>query len=345
MVQRASLRECADPLADIYDLAMLDLDGVVYIGGEAVPGAAAHLARAREHRMRLAFITNNASRTAAEVAGQLRDLGVQADDDDVVTSAQAAAHLLAERYGVGASVALLGGRGLEEALRAEGLVPVAVGEDAEALVSGFGPDVVWKEIMRAAVLLRDGLPWVASNTDLTFPSSFGVAPGHGVLVRMLSEFSGVTPEVAGKPGRHLLDETIRRAGGRRPLMVGDRLDTDIEGAVNLGCDSLLVMTGVTDLAQLVSATDAQRPSYLSADLGGLLEGHQRPRTTPEGTEVGGWRARVTPEGGIACEGSGSTSDWWRVVAVASWEWLDREGSVVDTGGLTPPERSGDDAGG
>ena len=184
-----------EPLATAYDLAMLDLDGVVYIGREAVPGAAGHLADARKAGIRLAFVTNNASRPADDVAAHLRDLGVDAETDDVVTSAQAAARVLRDRFGAGAAVALLGGRGLETALRAEGLVPVAVGDDAVALVSGYGPDVLWRDVMRAAVLVRDGLPWVASNTDLTFPAAFGVAPGHGVQVQMLRTFTGVDPVV------------------------------------------------------------------------------------------------------------------------------------------------------
>ena len=253
-----------EPLAGAYDLAMLDLDGVVYIGGEAVPGAAGHLADARKSGMRLAFVTNNASRPADDVASHLRDLGVEAETEDVVTSAQAAARVLRDRFGEGAAVALLGGRGLETALRAETLVPVAVGDDAVALVSGYGPDVLWRDVMRAAVLVRDGLPWVASNTDLTIPTPYGTAPGHGVLVGLLSEFSDVQPVVAGKPERPLLDETIRRVGGNRPLMVGDRLDTDIDGAINADCESLLVMTGVTDLAPAGgragrTATDVRRP--------------------------------------------------------------------------------------
>ena len=140
-----------------------------------------------------------------------------------------------------------------------GLVQVGVEDEAEAVVTGYGPDVLWGQIMRAAVRIQDGLWWVASNTDLTFPTTFGVAPGHGVLVETLRRFTGVEPVVAGKPARPLLDETVRRCGGERPLMVGDRLDTDIEGAHAAGVDSLLVMTGVTGLAELVAARARAAP--------------------------------------------------------------------------------------
>jgi len=323
------------PLAEAYDLGMLDLDGVVYIGGEAVPGAADRLARARGAGMRLAFITNNASRPPEKVAAHLRDLGVHADETDVVTSAQAAARVLRDRFGEGASVALLGGQGLDLALRAEGLVPVAVGEAAAAIVSGYGPDVLWRDIMRAAVLVRDGLPWVASNTDLTFPSAYGEAPGHGVLVGLLRDFSGVQPIVAGKPERPLLAETIRRVGGQRPLMVGDRLDTDVEGAVNAGCDSLLVMTGVSGLDELVAVQAGRRPTYVAADLGGLLEPHVAPTEQGTAAQLGGWQANV--EGGrLVVDGAGSVDDWWRVVATAGWAHLDETSEVADTQGAEPP---------
>ena len=325
-----------EPLAGAYDLALLDLDGVVYIGGEAVPGAAGHLADARKAGMRLAFVTNNASRPADDVASHLRDLGVEAETGDVVTSAQAAARLLRDRFGEGAAVALLGGHGLETALRAETLVPVAVGDDAVALVSGYGPDVLWRDVMRAAVLVRDGLPWVASNTDLTIPTPYGTAPGHGVLVGLLSEFSDVQPVVAGKPERPRLDETIRRVGGSRPLMVGDRLDTDIDGAINADCESLLVMTGVTDLVQLVAVPAGRRPTYVAPDLGGLLEAHASPSVTDGVAEQGGWRANADGAR-LTVDGDGTPGDWWRVVAAAAWARLDDGGEPVDTAELEPPE--------
>ncbi len=333
-----------EPLAGAYDLAMLDLDGVVYIGGEAVPGAAGHLADARKAGMRLAFVTNNASRPADDVASHLRDLGVEAETDDVVTSAQAAARLLRDRFGEGAAVALLGGRGLETALRAETLVPVAVGDSAVALVSGYGPDVLWRDVMRAAVLVRDGLPWVASNTDLTIPTPYGTAPGHGVLVGLLREFADVQPVVAGKPERPLLDETVRRVGGSRPLMVGDRLDTDIDGAINAGCESLLVMTGVTDLAKLVAVPAGRRPTYVAPDLGGLLEAHASPNVTDGAAEQGGWRAHADGAR-LTVDGEGTPGDWWRVVAAVAWARLDDGGEPVDTAALEPPEAWASGAGG
>jgi HAD superfamily hydrolase (TIGR01450 family) len=331
-----SLASSTEPLVHRYDLAMLDLDGVVYVGADEVPEAPEHVRAVREAGMRVAFITNNAARPPAEVAAHLRELGVEADESVVVTSAQAAARLLEERLGAGARVVVLGAGGLTDAVVAAGLEPVDVRDDAEAVVTGYGPDVPWRDIMRAAVRIRDGLWWVACNTDLTIPTAFGQAPGHGVQVEMLQRFSGVDPVVAGKPARPLLDETVRRCGGERPLMVGDRLDTDIEGAHTAGVDSLLVMTGVTGLAELVAATPELRPTYLAADLGGLLQPQRAPEVADGAVTLGGWTA-AAPNGALEVDGSGRADDWWRVVAVTAWRHLDDAGEPVATNGVTPPE--------
>jgi len=334
------LGSSAEALCDAYDLALLDLDGVVYVGGDAVPGAAERIAKARTAGMRVAFITNNAARAPERVAAHLVELGVAAEPDDVVTSAQAACRLLLDRLGAGASVAVLGGPGLEAAVREVGLRATSVEDDgAAALVSGYGPDVLWRDVMRAAVRVRDGLWWVASNTDDTIPTAYGLAPGHGMLVQSLTAFSGVRPEVAGKPARPLLDETVRRVGGRRPLMVGDRLDTDIEGAANAGVDSLLVLTGVTGLADLVAAAPPQRPTYLSTTLQGLLEAHEAPERSGAGWSAGGWRAEVA-DGRLRVSGTGGVDDWWRAVAAAAWAHADRTGTTPETDGLTAPAGAG-----
>ncbi len=304
-------------------------------GPDAVPGAPGHVEAVRAAGMRVAFVTNNALRPPDGVAAHLRELGMTAEPADVVTSAQAAARVLVERLGVGARVILLGAEGLDRALRAEGLEPVGVTDEAVAVVTGYGPEVLWREIMRAAVRIRDGLWWVASNTDLTIPTAFGVAPGHGVLVETIRRFSGVEPVVAGKPSRPLLDETVRRVGGARPLMVGDRLDTDIEGARNAGVDSLLVLTGVTRLPELVAAAPAERPTYLSVDLAGLTTCHPDVPLRAEEAAVGGWTVGA-PEGRLSVSGEGSADDWWRAVAQAAWAYADRSGGHVDIRGVTPP---------
>jgi HAD superfamily hydrolase (TIGR01450 family) len=325
-------------LVDGYDVAMLDLDGVVYVGGAAVSGAAEAIASARAAGMAIAFITNNASRSSEATARHLVDLGVEARAGDVVSSAQAAAHLLRERFGAGQPIAVLGAEGLQTALDEVGLRPVAVDEQAVALVSGYGPEVPWRDIMRAATRVRDGLPWFACNTDATIPAAYGVAPGHGVLVDLIARFSGVKPVVAGKPARPLLDETIRRTGAKHPLMVGDRLDTDIAGAVNIGIDSLLVMTGVTGIHELASARPQERPTYIGVDLGALLETIAPVECDGGTSRAGGWEAVAAFDGHLAVSGSGSTGDWWRAVAASAWWWLDTTGSPADVSRIKAPEQ-------
>lgn len=324
-------------LSDAYDVAMLDLDGVVYIGGAPVPEAPEAIRAARSAGMKVCFITNNASRSTAETAQHLEELGVSAEAGDVVSSAQAAAHVLRERFGAGTRIAVLGAEGLTTALREADLVPVEVDAEAAALVSGYGPQVPWGDIMRAASRIRAGIPWVACNTDSTIPSRYGVAPGHGALVDLIRRFAEVEPIVAGKPARPLLEETIRRTDASRPLMVGDRLDTDIAGAVNVGIDSLLVMTGVTGLAELVAAGQGERPTYISSDLTGLVADVAPVESHDSEVRAGGWAATTADDGALVVTGAGSTNDWWRAVATAAWRWLDTTGSPVDVSRIQVPQ--------
>lgn len=330
------------PLWETYDVAMLDLDGVVYVGPDAVPGAPKHLAEARDAGLHLAYVTNNASRTPDKVAAHLRELGIDVEDGDVVTSAQAAARLLADDLPAGSPVFVIGGEGLEVALVEEGLRPVQdVAEQPVAVVSGFHRDLRWSTVIAGAILVRDGLPWVASNTDMTVPTPDGPGPGNGALVSVVARFADREPVVAGKPKPPLFEETLRRVGGKHPLVVGDRLDTDIEGANATGYDSLLVMTGVTDLDHLVSARPELRPSYVAADLGGLGRPQAEPEVDGDTVRVGGWHA-VVRDGRLTVEGAGAADPWWQAVATAGWRHLDATGEPVAVEGRTAPGSVGAD---
>jgi HAD superfamily hydrolase (TIGR01450 family) len=331
-----------ETLATAYDLLMFDLDGVVYIDGRAVEHAAESLSAAREAGAHVAFITNNPSRTPTQVAEHLRQLGVSAQPHDVVTSAQAAARLLLEEHGTGAPIAVLGAEGLVWAVTEAGLEAVEVGDPrAVGIVSGYAPEVRWRVIMRAATLIRNGLPWVATNTDLTLPIDDGLAPGHGLLVRLISDFAEVTPRIAGKPERPLLDETRRRVQGEHPLMVGDRLDTDIEGAHRAETDSLLVMTGVSSLADVIAARPEERPDWIAHDLTALGRPGVHATSESTGWSAGSWRARVDA-GHLVVDGEGADQAaldaWWTVIAATAWEHLDSTGEPADTSRLTAPGR-------
>ena len=273
---------CSTPLAEYHDVLLLDLDGVVYVGPQAVPGAPEALELARRSGARLAYVTNNAARTPDVVARHLTDLGVPAEPTDVVTSAQAAAAILAAELPEGARVLAIGGEGLRQALSARGLTPVASAEDGPvAVVQGFAPETSWGMLLEACVAVNAGLPWVATNLDLTIPTPRGTAPGNGALVQVVRTATGATPRVAGKPFRPLMDESCERTGAVRPLVVGDRLDTDIAGAHAADLPSLLVLTGVSGATDLLQATPELRPTYLAADTSGLHQPHEAPRR--EGT--------------------------------------------------------------
>nr|WP_206531444.1 HAD-IIA family hydrolase [Rhodococcus aetherivorans] len=251
----------------LYDVLLLDLDGTVYRGAEAVPGAREALSEGAE---RLFYVTNNASRRPAEVAKHLRELGFAADESSVVTSSQSAARLLAERVPVGAPVLVVGTEALVDEVAAVGLTPVR-SADAEpvAVVQGHSPETGWAILAEATLALRSGALWVATNVDSTLPTERGLVLGNGSMVAALRSATGCEPLVAGKPAAPLLEDAVVRSGASRPLVVGDRLDTDIAGANAVGADSLLVLTGVSTVADLLRAPQDQRPTYVADSLAGL----------------------------------------------------------------------------
>ncbi|WP_137994768.1 HAD hydrolase-like protein [Streptomyces vilmorinianum] len=288
----------ARALSEAYDTALLDLDGVVYAGGEAIAHAVEALGTARAGGMHLAYVTNNALRTPDAVAAHLTELGVPAEAGDVITSAQAVARLIADEVPAGSPVLVIGGEGLRVALRERGLEPVesADVDGLAAVVQGNGgPELPWGRLAEASYAVARGVPWYASNTDLTIPGARGIGPGNGAAVEVVRIATGgvAEPKVAGKPLPPMHRETVLRTGAQRPLVVGDRLDTDIEGAFNGGVDSLLVLTGVTNVAQLLTAVPEHRPTYVDADLRGLLVG--QPEVVEAGGDFvcGGWTASVS----------------------------------------------------
>lgn len=259
-------------LREQYDALLADLDGVVYVDREPVPDAIEALVSARRAGIAVAYLTNNASRPARDVADHLRELGLELTDDDVVTSAQVAARMVLDRCGRGARVLAVGGPGVGESLKAAGLVPVySAGDGAVAVVQGYGPGVGWAELAEATFAVRAGALWVATNTDLTIPTARGIAPGNGTLVAAVSTALGRDPLVAGKPRAEPLLHAAEKLGARRPLVLGDRLDTDIEGGLAAGMDTALVLTGVHGLLDAADAPPSRRPSVVIRTLRGLGE--------------------------------------------------------------------------
>jgi HAD superfamily hydrolase (TIGR01450 family) len=258
-------------VVDGYDAVLLDLDGVVYLGPTAVPGAPEAVARLHQQGVKTGFVTNNAARPPATVAAHLRELGISADNADVVTAAQAAAHLLVERFGEGARVLVVGGAGILAALAERKLTPVhSADEDPVAVIQGWAVDLTWEQLNEAAIAIQRGAHWVATNVDPTRPTDRGLVPGNGAAVAAVRMAVSSQPEVAGKPFRPLLDETTTRLGAARPIFIGDRLDTDIAGAQIAGMDSMLVLTGSHRGRDLLAAEPAERPTHLGRDLDALF---------------------------------------------------------------------------
>jgi HAD superfamily hydrolase (TIGR01450 family) len=281
---------------------------VLYLGEQGIPHAAGAVQVAVAAGMRVAYVTNNASRRPSAVARRLVGLGIPADPGDVVTSAQAAARVASQRLPAGSAVLVLGTDALAEEVAEAGLRPVRTVDEAgtggvAAVVQGLSPDTCQRDLAEAAVALRAGALWVAGNTDVTLPSPRGPLPGNGAFVAALRLVVGRDPLVAGKPEPALHRESVERVAARRPLVVGDRLDTDVLGAVRGGSDSLLVLTGVTGRDALLSAPPGSRPTYVSTDLRGLSEPH--PRVVVDGLTATCRQARatLTPDG-IAVAGEG-----------------------------------------
>lgn len=259
----------AAPLQGV-DVVLADLDGVVYRGPLAVPHAVERLNAAAARGLRVGYITNNASRTDEDVAAHLRELGLDTRADDVVTSPQAAVHLLREHLEPGGLVLVVGGDGLVDELTKAGYRITRSADDRpDAVVQGFAPDVNWLALAEASYALARDIPWIATNQDWTIPRERGIAPGNGTLVSAVHTAVQKLPLVAGKPETPLFETAVERFGAASPLMIGDRLDTDIRGARRAGIRSALVLTGVDHAKQLIAAGPDDRPDYILDDLRGL----------------------------------------------------------------------------
>lgn len=266
---------------------LCDLDGVVYRGEEACPGAVEGLQRARDAGVDVLFMTNNASRTPEVVARQLTALGVRAEEDEILTASQVAAQVLREEHPEllgSVPVLAVGGEGVAHALRAAGFevtTPEAVAAAAAdggppglgAVVQGYGPDLGIVDLTEAAYAVRAGTPWFATNDDATLPTARGLAPGNGSLVAAVAHATGHRPSVVGKPHRSAYTVGLERLGHRREqtLMVGDRLDTDIAGARAAGLPSALVLTGVSGRDEAERAPEEQRPDHVVSTLVDLAD--------------------------------------------------------------------------
>lgn len=320
-------------LIDRYDCALFDLDGVLYLGPDAVPGAADAVAGLRDAGVRVGFVTNNAARSAAAVAEHLRELGMSADVSDVVTSAQASARMIAAELAPGAKVLIVGTQALADEIALVGLTPVWSSDEApEAIVQGYDPNMTWPRLDDACYALQAGAAWFATNTDSNRPTERGRVPGAGAQIAVVSSSVDGEPRVAGKPCRPLLDETIARLSATAPIFVGDRIDTDIMGAVEVGIDSLFVFSGTHGKHDLASAPPEGRPTHVGADARALLAPSRVLVSETDGMRCGDQLVRAADGRLVFVHGvpdslDGQLDALWAALALL---WAD---STLDTSGL------------
>lgn len=323
----------AEPLITRYRGLICDLDGVVYRGAAALPHAVETLNRVTAHGVPVVFATNNASRPPEDVGDHLRRLGVAQQGWSVVNSSQAAAAHLAARLAPGARVCAVGGPGVAHALTEAGLTSVRVadldGTPVEAVVQGLGFDVTWRELAAVGYLVEAGAPWVATNVDLTLPTPNGRAPGNGALVALVQTATSASPHVVGKPQAALFDLARSRLGTDQPdtLVCGDLLGTDIEGANSARLDSLFVLSGSSRLRDLALAEWSARPTYVAADLSGLLAPglHLHP-TSPE------YRVELGPDAVPRVPSAGDNGRLLQSVVITAWAARDSGRAVSDDAG-------------
>lgn len=260
-------------LADRYDGFLFDLDGVVYLGGQVVEQAPSTFARLRERGCGIGFVTNNAGRSPQRMAEQISAMGIDCEPDQVATSAQAIVGKLREALPPSAAVLVVGSDFLADEVRRSGLTVVESADDQPAaVVQGWASTLGQAILMEGCLALERGALWYVSNTDLTIPTDRGLGPGSGSYVRLVAGVTKREPDcIAGKPHEPLLRAGLERLGAKRPLFVGDRLDTDIQGGKALGMATLWVTTGAHGKHDLVTAPPEQRPQYIARDVSGLLD--------------------------------------------------------------------------
>lgn len=337
----SGLRRSAAPLSQEHDVVLFDIDGVLLLGHSAIPHAAAVLADLRSDGVSAGYLTNNASRSPSAVAEELLAVDIPARASEVTTSALAIAGLMGEELPAGTRVLVVGGPGLREAISDAGLEVVDSAESAPgAVVQGLALDIGWAELSEAALAVRAGAIYFAPNLDATVPRERGLMIGNGSLVAAVVNATGVSPRTAGKPAPGIFTQALQRTGGTTPVVVGDRLDTDIAGARAAGFPALHVLTGVDHARAVLLAAPEQRPSYLGTDLRALLVAHPLPEHEAGWWTCGDAAARAT-DGTLEVSQDGSelpldtaqlSLDAYRCLASAAWAAADA-GKAIDAAAL------------
>ena len=317
-------------LSEMYDVALLDLDGTAYQGKNPIAHAAEGVTAAQDQGMLIAYVTNNAMRTSDEVCAHLKELGFDVEAGDIMTSSMDAVALMKDTIDDGSKVMVIGGEGLRKPIADAGYSIVESADDEPAaVVQGLDKSLNWERLSEAAFAIERGAKFFATNLDSTLPVERGFALGNGSLVAAVEHATGVAPIPAGKPLPGIYQRGAALVGGTNPIAVGDRLNTDIAGAVAAGIPSMHVLTGVSSARDVVTAPRGQRPTYLALDMRGLNETHPRPRHHKDGTWTVGVSqpVKIAKWGKIVIEGQDVVEDeitlsldTYRALAAAAWEY-------------------------
>lgn len=285
----------AHPILDDYDALLADLDGTVMEGRRPIDGAKEGLAGRR-----VMYVTNNASRSPQQVAEHLTDIGFPTSAEQVLTSAMAACDMAAAQVGMeqrrregrpAPKAFVIGHDSFRDLAANAGFDVVHSADDnPDVVLHGHSPDNDWARLSEGALAIRAGAQYIASNLDTTLPSERGLLVGNGSMVAAVTSATGVTPHVAGKPGPAMFEVAARKLKARRPLAVGDRLDTDIAGGNAAGFDTLCTVTGVSGHWDILVAPVEQRPTFIAANMRDHLPG---------------WSARVVSGSGVPGDITGS----------------------------------------
>lgn len=317
------------PLVELFDTAILDLDGCTFHGDTALPYVAESLATARGAGMRVFFLTNNSSRTQQQIAEKLTGLGIPTAPEDTFSAAIAGARMVERQLGAGAKVLMLGADGVRQALAGTSLqVVTSADDDPAAVLQGLSHELTWYDLTEAAIAIQRGATYFATNLDAKLPNERGFGLGNGSLAAAVTSATGVRPISAGKPEPEIFRLAVEQSGARRPITVGDQLATDVRGAVAAGLPCLQVLTGVSSARDVILADPAERPSHLGLDMRDLLVPYHGAENDGDWWVCAGEAAAVD-RGALHLRSSGNLTDGqpvslhaYRALAAAAWHASD-----------------------
>lgn len=260
------------PIIDSYDAILLDLDGVVYLGLTPIDSAVKTIKELQKRNINIAIITNNGSVTGKSVSKWMKNFDLEIKPSSIVTSSQTLCWYLENNFQKNENVLVVGSESLKDAVKETGFKVVSKADkNPTIVVNGIDAEIAQKDLAEMCYAISKGAKWVSTNNDYTFPTEKGLAPGNGSFNALITSITGKSPVLMGKPEPFMFQQAAKIFQAKNPLVVGDRLDTDIQGANKAGFKSMCVLTGVTDMNQIKNSSPSTAPTYVGKDLSALLD--------------------------------------------------------------------------